>query len=262
MSEWRWIRRMILRLRTLFLRDRVERELEEEHRFHIERRIEVEVAGGLSPEEARRVALRAMDGLEKGKEECRDMRRVNFIDDLARDIRYAGRSLRRSPGFTVLVVLIVALGIGTNTAVFSVVDAVLLKPLSLYNPDRIVTLASPLTNGEGPSGVPKRVSIPDFQDWHDQSSVFDAMAYYQSYPAPVVPGSTAEFALVARVSPEFFRVFAVAPIIGRPFSTEELKPGGSGALLISFGYPKPGASSHRHWIRPGPGRGSHRFAAP
>jgi predicted permease len=236
MSEWRWIRRMILRLRTLFLRDRVERELEEELRFHIERRIEVEVAGGLSPEEARRVALRAMDGLENRKEECRDMRRVNFIDDLSRDIRYAGRSLRRSPGFTVLVVVIVALGIGANTAVFSVVNAVLLKPLSLHNPDRIVTLASPLTSGEGPSGVPKRVSIPDFQDWHDQSSNFDAMAYYQSYPAPVMPGSTAEFALVARVSPEFFRVFAVAPIIGRSFSTEELKPGGSGALLISFGY--------------------------
>src|SRR5713226_5485189 len=99
MPDSRSFRQMSLRLRTLFQRDRVERELEEEFQFHIEQRIELGIARGLCPEEARSAALRAMDGVEQRKEECRDMRRVNYIDDVLRDLRYAGRSLRRSPGF-------------------------------------------------------------------------------------------------------------------------------------------------------------------
>src|SRR5881409_3799917 len=129
MRDWRWFYRVRLRLRTLFRRNQVERELDEEFRYHLDQRIEQEIARGLTPEEARYVAVRAMEGIEQKKEECRDMRRVNFIDDLIRDLRYAGRSVRRSPGFAVLVVLIMALGIGANTAVFTIVNTVLLKPL-------------------------------------------------------------------------------------------------------------------------------------
>src|SRR5881296_1166213 len=167
MLEWRWLQRLKLRLRTLLQRDRVEGELEEEFQFHIEQRIELETAKGFSPEEARSIALRAMDGVEQRKEECRDMRRMNYIDDLLRDLRYAGRNLRRSPGFATLAILIMALGIGANTAVFSVVNAVLLKPLLYRDPDRIVTLASYSTKGEPQTAISKQVSIPDFQDWHD-----------------------------------------------------------------------------------------------
>src|SRR5260370_16369621 len=106
MLEARWLDRATLRLRTLFQRDRVERELEEEFQFHVDRRIELEIARGLSPEEARLAALRAMDGMQQRKEECRDVRRVNYIDDLLRDLRYAGRNLRRSPGLATLTVVI------------------------------------------------------------------------------------------------------------------------------------------------------------
>src|SRR5437763_11164542 len=205
MPDSRWFRQMILRLRTLFQRERVERELEEEFQFHIEQRIGLEIARGLSPEEARSVALRAMDGVEQRKEECRDMRRVNYIDDLLRDLRYAGRDLRRSPGFAALAVLIMALGIGANTAVFSVVNAVLLKPLSYRDPDRIVTLTNFSNVREGPTALSKQVSIPDVLDWQRQSTAFEAIAYYTSREAPVVRGTTAQYARLATVSPEVFR---------------------------------------------------------
>jgi putative ABC transport system permease protein len=237
MPDWRWLRQLTLRLRTLFRRDRVDRDLEEEFQFHVEQRVELEMGKGLSPEEARSVALRAMDGVEQRKEECRDMRSVNYIDDLWRDLRYTGRNLRRSPGFATLAVLIMALGIGANTAIFSVVNAVLLRPLSYRDPDRIVTLTNPPTAGEAITALDVRlVSIPNFQDWHDQSSSFEAMAYYRQGEEAVTVKSTAEYAEATRVSPEFFRVFAVEPVLGRLFRAEEVKPGSGGALVISYGY--------------------------
>ncbi len=236
MTEWRWPRQVLLRMRTLFLRGRVERELEEEFQFHIEQRVELEMARGLSPGDARSAALRAMDGMEQHKEACRDMRRLNYMDDLLRDLQYAGRNLRRSPGFAALAVLIMALGIGANTAVFSVVNAVLLKPLSYRDADRIVTLSSTWTTRESPTALSKQVSIPDFKDWREQSSSFEAMAYYSSRESAVIRDSNAEYARVTAVSPEFLGVFSIEPIIGRFFTTEEMKQGAGGAALISYTY--------------------------
>jgi putative ABC transport system permease protein len=238
MLDSRWYRQLTLRLRTIFQRDRVERELEEEFRFHIDQRMEMEISRGLSLEEARRVAVRAMQGMAQSKEQCRDMRRVNFVDDLLRDLRYAGRNLLRSPGFAALTVVIMALGIGANTAVFSVVNAVLLKPLSYRDPDRIVTLTTRVTGGEAkvePFSMIEQVSIPDFLDWHDQSVSFEAMAYYGSRESPVLVGAAAEYARATAVGPEFFRVFAVDSFAGRLFTADEMKPGG-GAVLISYAY--------------------------
>jgi putative ABC transport system permease protein len=148
------------------------------------------------------------------------------------DLKFALRSLRKNPGFTLLAVLIVALGIGANTAVFSVVNAVLLKPLAYRNPDRIVTLSS-LWRKSGGQGL---VSAPDFHDWHDQSTAFAAMAYYDDDSTAVMSGASAEYAHVAVVTPEFFQVFGVEPVAGRLFSPEELKPGGGGAVVVSYSY--------------------------
>src|SRR5258706_9960778 len=104
------------------------------------------------------------------------------------DLRYTLRTLAKSPGFTVVAVLVMAMAIGANTAMFSVVNAVLLRPLGYHDPDRIVTISSYWKK----SGNGGQVSAPDFHDWHDQSGAFEAMAYYTNGPGPVIVGSTAE----------------------------------------------------------------------
>ncbi len=117
-----------LRVRSILRRSRVEQELEEELQFHLEHKIEEGVAHGLSPKEARLAALRAMDGLEQRKEEMRDMRRIHWLTDFVDDVRYAIRSLRRTPGLTALVVITLALGIGFTSTSFSGVDALIFRP--------------------------------------------------------------------------------------------------------------------------------------
>jgi len=129
-----------LRLRSLFRKGCVERELSDELRFHLEELTQAKISKGMTPEEARYAILRELGGIEQIKEECRDMRRVNYIENFLQDIRYGLRELRRSPGFTAVVILSLALGIGANTAIFSLIDAVMLKMLPVQRPEQLVLL--------------------------------------------------------------------------------------------------------------------------
>src|SRR5215471_8567787 len=170
----RWIYILRLRLRSIFRRPQLERELDEELRFHLEARILHEIAAGMTPEEARRAALTAMEGIEQRKEECRDMRHTNVIDILRRDVRYAVRTLARSPRFTVAALLALALGIGATTAVFSVVHAVLLRPLPYAEPERLVWIQDGLTQSTRSSRW--GAGVADFLLWQSRSHSFDSLA--------------------------------------------------------------------------------------
>src|ERR1041385_4376374 len=131
-----------LRLRSILRRGRVEQELDEELQFHLEHKIEGGIAQGLSRQEARLAALRAMDGLEQRKEEIRDARRIHWLTDFVDDARYALRSLRRTPGLTVFVMVTLAVGIGMSAAGFSMVDGLILRPYPVAQPGRIVDIVS------------------------------------------------------------------------------------------------------------------------
>ena len=159
MSDFRY------RLRSLFRRNAVEQELEDELRFHFENQVERYVRSGLSEEEAKRRARVTFGGHGQVQEECRDARGVSMIETTAQDVRYAFRTLRKNPAFAIVAIGTLALAIGANTAIFSVIDAVILRPLAYKDPSRLVQLADGTT-------------YSDFLAWKSQNQVFSDMAAY------------------------------------------------------------------------------------
>jgi len=149
------------------------------------------------------------------------------------DLRFALRSLAKNPAFTLLAVLVMALGIGANTAVFSVVNAVLLRPLPYPDPDRIVTIRN---YWKKTAAIGSHISAPDYHDWRNQSTAFESMAYWSGGPTAVIAGGASEYAQAAFVTSDFFRVFGARPQLGRFFSDAEMKPGSGGAAVISAAY--------------------------
>jgi len=219
----RWLYTGPLRLRSLLWRGRVEKELDEEIRYHLERQIEQNIANGLTRHEARHAALRAMGGIEQRKEECRDMRRVNFIENLIQDLRYTGRMLRRSPGFAAVAVISLALGIGANTAVFSLVDALLLKQLPVKNPRELVFF----TTRNTANFVNLSFSFPAFEQIRDRTRSFSGIFVSQGARSGRMTvsgepaGADIETVRAERVSGSFFSTLGVETILGRTFVLDD-----------------------------------------
>src|SRR5215510_5808962 len=207
-------------LRALLRRSRAERELDEELRYHIERQTEQNIRLGMNPEEARHAAQKAFGGVEQSKERSRDARGVRWIEDLWQDLRYGARMLAKNPGFTSVAILSLALGIGANTAIFSVLYAVLLRPLPYRDPNRLVLIFS-----KGLEDQREPILLDDFAVLKSQSQSFEAMSiFYKNTGISRVNLTGAAEPEVAQggfVSADFFPLMGMAPQVGRLFTIEE-----------------------------------------
>ncbi len=228
----RIFKKIPLRIQSIFRKDRVEQDLTDEIRFHVDKLIEQNVARGMPPAQARYAALQELGGLEQLKEECRDMRRVKVIENLVQDVRYGLRVFRKNPGFAAVAILTLALGIGATTAIFSVVDAVVLKPLPFPTADRLVRVRS-LILKTGTGGI---ASYPDFLDWRAQNHVFDGIAAFRTGDFTLVGASDAVHLQGAVVSAQLLSLLDVKPVLGRSFAPEEDSPaaaGGTDPVILS-----------------------------
>jgi len=225
----RWIYKLALRLRSLFDRRKADQELDDELRDHVAQKTQQYITQGMSREEARRAALLELGGLEKRKEQCRDARQVTWLQDLLQDIHYGLRILRKSPGFTTIAILTLALGIGANTAIFSVVQGVLLAPLPYSEPERLVLVWQYNLALKHPISV----SYPDFLDWQRGARSFQQMAAYDSQDRNLTAPGTPEHLNGEEISSGFLGMLGIKPILGREFSPDEDKHGGAPVVLIS-----------------------------
>jgi putative ABC transport system permease protein len=227
-----WASAVAARLRGLFEQKRLERELDDEVRFHLEMQIEDNLKAGMSPVEARYAALRSFGAIEPMKETYRARRAFALVETMAQDIRYAARTLRKSPAFTTTAVATLALAIGVNTAMFSVVNAVLLRPLPYRAPEQLAMLWTGMP-GQNLQGRPAYLTV---EEWRRQSKSFADIAVLDGVSVTLTDTDGAGKITVARISPNFFPLLGVQPLRGRSFSDEEAEQRRRLALI-----------SHRFW---------------
>jgi putative ABC transport system permease protein len=220
---------VFFRLRSVFRREAVESEMEEELRFHSERQLEKYLKTGMSRDEAQRRVRMDFGGLEQVKEECRDARGVSLLETLAHDLRYGWRTLLKAPGFAAAAWFTLALGIGANTAIFSVVYGILLRPLPFRDASQLVLL-----NETTPRVGDVSVSYPNFQDWRRQSRTFTEMAAVSGVHFNMAGSSQPEHLGGLAVSPNFLSMVGVRPVMGRGFTADEEKAGAAPVVLLSY----------------------------
>src|SRR6266571_4333797 len=215
------LRKLTSYVRALLHKDKVERDMDQELRFHLEMEIEENVRSGMSLTEARREALVRFGGVEKFKEECRDVRGAPLIESLLQDVRYGARILFRNPGFTLVAVLTLGLGIGANTAIFSVIYGVLMRPLPYKDGNQLVIVQqqAPLAHV---LNVP--FSVKEVQDYREQSQTLDAVVEHHSMSFTLLGGQEAQRVQTGVVSANFFDVLGVKPLLGRTFVAADEEP--------------------------------------
>ena len=217
--------RIKLRWRALFRKEQLERELEAELRFHLDREIEQNVREGLSPNVAYATALKSFGSLDRSKEECRDARGVRLFHEFLQDLRYGSRMLAKHPAFSLIAILTLALGIGANTAIFSVVSAFLLRPMPYGDPNRLVMVDSQHR------GQSLGVSFVDYEDWRRQNTVFEDLAFFNlRWNANLEFGNETETLALTFGTSNLFSLLQVAPSLGHGPRT-----GDDNTILLSHG---------------------------
>jgi putative ABC transport system permease protein len=220
-------------LRSLLRKKAVEEELGSELRFHIERQVEENVAAGMTLEEARRAATCEFGGVEQVKEQCRDSRRVNLVETLVQDLHYGARMLRKNSGFTAVAVLTLALGIGVNTAIFSMVNALLLHPYDFGNLDSLVRVWE--TRGMDEGYDARWVAPADAEDFLNGTDVFRNLTTYRDQNFNLGIEGGVESVLGCRASASFFDVLGRTPAFGRGFAQNEEQPGSEHVVILGHG---------------------------
>ncbi len=219
-----------MKWRSFFMFRSNDKQLDDELHFHLAALIEEKIAAGVDPEKARRQAILEFGGNEQVKEDCRDVYRIPTLDTTLANLKSALRFIRKSPTFSVAIVLTIALAIGANSAVFSAVDAILLKPLPFPDGNRLMLLHQYNPKLKSPESVTAPVRL---RDWNRLNSTFQAITGYYTEDATETSGSLPEKLTIAWVAPRFLQVWGIAPRFGRDFKPEEAHFGGPEAVLIS-----------------------------
>jgi len=228
-----------LRFRSLFRRQQVEQELDEELRYHLDRQVEEHIAKGMTRDEARSAALRALGGVEQRKEECRDMRRVNYLEHLLQDFRYAVRVLRRSPGYTAVAIMSLTLGIGANTAIFQLLNAVRLRSLPVPNPQELAEVR--VAGGNGGYGIQRGINSeltnPLWERIRANQQAFSGIFAWGDAVYNIGRGADGRRVATLFVSGDFFPVLGVSPVRGRLFTAaDDYRGCGVGGTVISYAF--------------------------
>ncbi len=226
----RWQQELSFILRRLIYRRRAEHELDEEIRAHLELEIEQNIADGMSPEEARLAALRSFGSVALAKENSRTIWGFGSLEILWQDLRYGTRMLLKRPGFALIAVLTLALGIGANTAIFSVVNAALLRPLPYPESERLVWLSE-----RAPNFPTMMISYPNFTDWRAQQTVFEHLGVYNWASYNLTGRGEPQRLTGARLSADVFAALRVQAAVGRVFNQDEDKPGAQPVIVLSHG---------------------------
>jgi predicted permease len=226
--------KLFRRLRTLFRKDQLNEQLSDELRFHLEKQVEQNRAAGMSAEDARYAALRKFGGVEQVKENCRDTWGARFIETLLQDIRFGLRMLAKNPGFTAVAVLTLAIGIGANTAIFSLIDAVMLRMLPVPRPDELqqVRMLNPRRGGEGNTSF----TNPLWEQVRDRQDVFSGVFAWDDERFDLAQGGAVHYANGLWVSGDFFKTLELRPAAGRLITTSDDQRGCPGTAVLSYGF--------------------------
>ena len=220
-------------LRDWWRRERVEQELEAEFDYHLDRETERWIAAGVPPGEARDRAVRSFGPMDKHRADTREAHGISWVDELLQDVRYGLRGLLKNPGYATLAILTLGLGIGANTAIFSVINGVLLKPLPYEHGDRLVVVrqSAPLS-GQNQVGV----AIAEYFDYRAQADVFDGLVEYHQMNFDLLNRGEPDRVSTGVVSHDFFDLLGIEPILGRTFAESDDRPGAEAVLVLSHTY--------------------------